>query len=174
LGLAVVYELANKLLISRSSIASVLRLTLRLSLAVLVLGAAIGAGSLSQISTQRVMNIFETLDFSSSLILAGMLVTLFAFARALWISWHSWIGGVALGFGISATIDLASAALRAVLGHKSFIAVDISQMAAFHVCVVIWLVSLYVPDRAPTFDDKALKVSDMELWGQELQRMVQR
>jgi hypothetical protein len=103
-----------------------------------------------------------------------MVLALFIFARALRVSWHSWVAGVALGFGVSASIDLVSAALRAQLGERAFSVVDLTQMAAFHVCVVIWLVSLFLADRTPPFPDGKVKISDLELWDQELQRMVQR
>jgi hypothetical protein len=174
LKLGVIYELANELLFSRSTAAFVLRRTLQAILALRVLGAAIGCGAFSGISVQRVNNIFEMINFSSNLIEAGMVVALFIFARALRISWHSWVAGVALGFGVSASIDLVSAALRAEWGQRAFSAVDLTQMAAFHVCVVIWLVYLFLADRTPAFPDGKLKISDLELWDQELQRMVQR
>lgn len=174
LELGVIYELANELLFSRSTSGLVLRRALQAILALLMLGAAIGSGAFSGISVQRVVNIFEAVNFSSNLIEAGMVLTLFIFARAMRISWHSWVAGIALGFGVSASIDLVSAALRAEWGKRAFIAVDLTQMAAFHVCVVIWLVYLFVADRTPPFPDGKLKVSDLELWDQELQRMVQR
>jgi hypothetical protein len=174
LELGVIYELANELLLSRSSLGSMLRPALQLVLALLLLGAAIGSGAFSGISVQRVNNIFEMVNFSSNLIEAGMVLALFIFARALRVSWHSWVAGVALGFGVSASIDLVSAALRAQLGERAFSVVDLTQMAAFHVCVVIWLVSLFLADRTPPFPDGKVKISDLELWDQELQRMVQR
>jgi hypothetical protein len=173
LELGVIYELANELLLSRSSLATVLRPALRGILAVLLLGAAIGSGTLSGISVQRVFNVFEAVDFSSNLIQAGMVLGLFVFARALHVSWRSWVAGIALGFGVSACIDLAGAALRAGFGKSAFIAVDVTDMAAFHVCVVIWLVALFIADRKPSFPDANLKLSDLELWDKELQKMVQ-
>jgi hypothetical protein len=174
LELGVIYELANELLLSRSTVASILRPVLQVILALLVLGAAMGSGAVSEISVQRVTNIFEMLDFSSNLIEAGMVLALFIFARALRVSWHSWIAGVALGFGVSASIDLVSAALRAEWGSRAFIAADLTQMTGFHVCVIIWFLSLFLADRTPPFPDGKLKISDLELWDQELQRMVQR
>jgi len=174
LELGVIYELANELLLSRSSLGSALRPALQIILALLLLGAAIGSGAFSGISVQRVTNVFEMINFSSNLIEAGMVLSLFIFARALRVSWHSWVAGVALGFGVSASIDLVSAALRAEWGKRAFVAADLTQMAAFHVCVVIWLVSLFLADRTPPFTNAKLKVSDLELWDQELQRMVQR
>ncbi len=172
LELGVIYELANELLLSRSSLSSILRPVLQVILALLVLGAAIGSGAFSGISARRVTNIFEMIDFSSNLVEAGLVLALFVFARALRFSWHSWAAGVALGFGISASIDLVSVALRAEWGKRAFMAADLTQMGAFHVCVVIWLVSLFLADRTPPFPDEKLKISDLEPWDQELQRMV--
>jgi hypothetical protein len=174
LELGVIYELSNELLFSRSTPGLLLRRALQVILALLVLGAAIGSGAFSGISVRRVVNIFQMINFSSNLIEAGMVLTLFIFARALRISWHSWVAGVALGFGVSASINLVSAALRAEWGERAWVAVDLMQMASFHMCVVIWLVYLFLADRPPQFPDGKLKVSDMELWDQELQRMVQR
>jgi hypothetical protein len=174
LELAIIYELANELLISRSRLASVLRPALQAVLAVLVLGAAIGSGAFSEISVQRVNNIFEMIDFSSNLIEAGLVLALFIFARALRISWNSWTVGVALGLGVSASIDLVSDALRAEWGNRAFSAADLTRMTGFHICVVIWLVSVFLAHRIPTFPDSKLEISDLELWDRELQRMVQR
>jgi hypothetical protein len=174
LELGVIYELANELLISRSTLGSMLRRALQVILALLLFGAAIGSGAFSGISVQRVNNIFEMINFSSNLLEAGMVLALFIFARALRVSWHSWVAGVALGFGVSASIALISAALRAELGKRAFVAADLTLMAGFHVCVVIWLVSLFLSDRTPPFPEGKLNVSDLELWDEELQRMVQR
>lgn len=174
LELGVIYELANELMLSGSSLRLVLRPVMQAALALLVLGAALGSGAFSGISVQRVINIFEVVNFSSNLIEAGMVLTLFVFARAFRVSWNSWVAGVALGFGISASVDLISAALRAEWGRQAFIAVDLTQMASLHICVVIWLVYLFLADRTPHFPEGKVKISDLELLDQELQRMVQR
>src|SRR6266851_1453442 len=174
LTLGVAYELANELLLSHSSLAGVLRPLLRWGAAALILLAAFSSPMLPGVSVARVANVFQVLDFSSSLFLAGLLVTLFLFGKVLHISWRSWPTGVALGFGISACIDLATAALRAEFGSSDFIASDVTQMAAFHVCVVVWLVYLFLPERAPKFVGRGLEKSDLEFWDQELQRMVRR
>jgi len=174
LELGVIYELTSKLLLSRSAFGSVLRPVLQGILGLLVLGAAIGSGAFSWLSFQRLINIFEMINFSANFIEAGMVLALLIFARALRVSWHSWVAGVALGFGVSASITLVGAAVRAEWGNPAFIAADLTQMAAFHVSVVIWLVSLSLAERTSTFPDGKLKISDLELWDQELQRMVQR
>jgi hypothetical protein len=172
LKLAVIYELAYELLLTQSSRARLLRPLLRWTLVVLIFAAAVSSGALSGVSIRRVTNVFQVLDFSSSLIEVGMLVTLFLFSRALHVSWRSQPAGVALGLGVSACIDLATAALRSGLGKSAFVVVDITQMAAFHVCVLVWLVYLYLPDRTPAFAGTGLGKSDIQFWEQELQRMT--
>jgi hypothetical protein len=172
LQLAVIYELARNLIFSRSSLGRTLRPVFTWTLAGLVLLAAVASGSLRDITLQKMGNGFGILDFSSGLVEVGLLVALFLFSRALRISWRSRITGVALGFGISACINLAMAALRSGLGKSAFVAVDITQMAAFHVCVVVWLIYLLLPDRTPPFVGSGLRKSDIQFWDQELQRMT--
>jgi len=172
--LAVIFELANDLLVSRSSLTGVLRPLLRWGTAALLLFAAIACAILPALGVQRVLNMFQVLDFTSSLLQTGLLLSLLLFSRALHIAWRSWTVGIAVGFGISASINLATAALRTEFGRSGFIAVDITQMAAFHVCVVIWLVYLFLPERAPKFAGRGLEKTQMEFWDQELERMVRR
>lgn len=174
LRLTVIYELADELFVSRSSLAVDLRTRLRWLVAVLLLLAAGTCGALIKAKMDRATNIFQVLDFSSSVIQAGLLVTLFLFARVLRISWRSGVAGIALGFGILSTLDLGSAALRGTFGRSSYIAVDVVQMAAFHVCVLVWLVYFLLPESVPRFAGKGLKKPDLEFWDQELQRMVRR
>jgi len=142
------------------------------ALAGLVLLAAVASGSLRDITLQKMGNGFGILNFSSGLVEVGILVALFLFSRALRISWRNRATGVALGFGISACINLATAALRSGLGKSAFVAVDITQMAAFHVCVVVWLIYLLLPDRSRAFVGRGLGKSDIQFWDQELQRMT--
>lgn len=170
-GLWVIFELWNELVFSRSSLASMGRLLLSSTLAVLLLTAGAFSGALSDIGLQRVGSIFEVLDFSTSLIQTGLVVVLFIFSRALRISWRNWMVGIALGFGISACADLSSAAWRAALGKTAFIPVDIAQMGAFHLCVIVWLTYLLLPER-PRFTGPSLQTEDLEAWSEQLQKIV--
>jgi hypothetical protein len=171
---AVIYELTSELLLSRSSLAGPLRTVLRWVSAVLLLVAAGISGAFSSISVQRVVNVLQVVEFSSSVVRCGLLIILFVFTRALQISWRSRSAGIALGFGILASIELAGVGLRGAFGRSGYITVDLVQMAGFHVCVLIWLVYLFLPERTPAFAGRGLPETDLALWDQELQRMVQR
>ena len=174
LQLAVIYELANNLIFSRTSVERILRPAFTWTVAGLVLFAALTSGALRDISREKIWNGFGILDFSSSLVQVGILVALFLFSRVLQVSWRSRTTGVAFGFGVSACINLAAAAMRSGLGKSSFIPVDIAQMAAFHVSVLIWLVYLSLPDQAPAFGLHNFEKFDIQFWNQELQRMTER
>ena len=172
LELGVLYELANNLFFSRVSLARVMRPVFSGALVLLIMVSAVVSGVLGDIGRQRVVNLFQVIDFSSSLIQVGMLLVLFLFSRVLNLSWRSWPTGVALGFGISACINLAAAAFRAGIGHAAFIAVDVTDMVAFHVAVLVWAVYLFLPDQKPALANMGLLKSDIQFWDQELQRIT--
>jgi len=172
LELGAVFELAEALLLNRVSLSNSLRLLMKWSLAALLLISAAASASFAAIGFHGAARIFSVLDFCASVVEAGLLVTLFLFSGALRISWRSWPTGVALGFGISACINLAASALRAQFGSSAVLAVDITQMAAFHVAVVTWLVYLLVPERSAIFPTQVFGVSEIALWDRELHRMA--
>ncbi len=172
--LAVIYEVAEDLLLSRSALALSLRTLLRWTAAMLLLAAAIVSAALSRFDLGRAMNVFQVLDFSTSVVQCGLLLALFLFSHAFHLSWRSPATGVALGFGIDASLELANAAVLALLGRSGFIATDVAGMAAYHVSVLIWLVYVFLPERAPRFAGAGLQKSDIEFWDQEVQRMVRR
>lgn len=167
----VVYELWEKLVFSRSSLARTGRLLLSCSLAALFLAAVGLSATLSGIGIYRVANIYEILDFSSSLVLTGLLVVLSLFSRALRLSWRNWMVGIALGFGIIASVELSSAAWRAAIGEKAFIAVDVAQGFAFHFCAVVWLVYLLLPER-PRLTGSGLRKDDLEAWSEQTEKLI--
>ena len=174
LSFGVIYELVNQMILSRSTLAPVLRPVLRWSAAAVLLLTAIASARLAVTGVERVMNVFQVLDFSSSVLQVGLLVVLFLFSRVLRVSWRSFPVGIAVGFGILGCVELSAAALLSAFGAGRYAAIDAVRLAAFHVCVLVWLGYLVFPEREPTFAGKTLQKSELELWNQELQRMVQR
>src|SRR5581483_5251332 len=172
LELVVIYTLADLLIFSRFSSLSWLRFVFGGSLAVLVLIAGAIAGTLADISTRTATNIFHVIDFGAGLVKAGILFTLFFMSRTLQISWRNWLTGIALGFGVSACIQLAGAALRDYFGHASLIPVDIVEMVGFHACVTIWFVYVLLPEHTDPHG-RGLGKAEIASWSEELERIVQ-
>lgn len=173
LELGVLYELAVKLILSRPFLTATLRSLVRWSGAALILAASVASAWLAKPAFERVVGVFESVNFASNLIVIGLLFVLLLFSRALQVPWRSLPAGVALGFGIMATAEMASAALVSTLGTESLVSMDAIRMSAFFMCVLIWLFYIFLPDRsvAPSI---TLAQSEMEFWDHQLQRMVRR
>ena len=171
--LAVLYELADQLILSRSLLRATLRSLLRWSGAVLLLIAAALTALLAHPGMDRAVSVFEMLNFASNLIVVGILFVLLLFSHALQVPWRSLSAGLALGFGITSGLEMASSALVSVLGGKSLIPVDVIRMSAFLICAAVWLVYVLLPDLSLVSGIR-LEKSEMEFWDHELQRMVQR
>src|SRR5258708_16794899 len=174
LSFGVIYELVNRMILSRSAFAETLRPVLRWAAAVLLLLTAIASGRLAVSGLEHVMKVFQVLDFSSNLLQVGLLLVLFLFSRVLHISWRSFAVGIALGFGISGCVESAAAALLPAVGARGYAAIDLARLMGFHVCLLIWLRYCRFPEREPTFTGTPLQHSGLEFWDQQLQRMVQR
>ncbi len=174
LSLGVIYELVKEMILSRSTLAQTLRPVLRWCAGVVLLLTAIASGRLAVTGLEGVMNAFQVLDFASSVLQVGLLAVLLLFSRVLLVSWRNFSVGIAVGFGILGCVELAAAALLPAFGPRGYAAIDVARLTAFHVCVLIWLCYLIFPEREPRFTGRLLQKSELELWDQELQRMVQR
>jgi hypothetical protein len=174
LQLAVLYETSGSLAIPRSSVAQALRTILRWAAALLVLTATVISAAFSHYGIQRVLSAFQDLNFFSAVISLGLLITLIVFARFLNVVWRSLSMGIVLGFGILSSAELGATPLMSILGRHGIFSMDLVRMAAFHVCVLVWLVYVFRRDRPPRLTGEGLQQSDLEFWDQELQRIVQR
>jgi len=172
--LAVLYELAHKLILSRSVLGATLRSLLRWSGAVLLLIAAVVSVFIANPGLDRVENVVQMLNFASHLITVGILFVLLVFSHALQVPWRSLSAGLALGFGINSGTGLASSALVAALGPKSLIPVDVVETSALLLSTTVWLVYVLLPDRSVVLPGIRLGKSEIEFWDHELQRMVER
>jgi hypothetical protein len=172
--LAVLYELADRIILSRSLLRATLRSLLRWSGAVLLLIAAGVSALLAPPSVTPAVRVFEVLNFASHLIVIGILFVLLLFSHALQVPWRSLSAGLALGFGITSGIEMTSSALVSALGAKSLIPMDVIRMSALLICATVWLVYVLLPDRSVVVSGMRLGKSEMEFWDHELQRMVRR
>ena len=171
ISFGVIYELVNQMVLSRSAMEKNLRPVMRWSGAVLLLLTAIASAHLG-VTLDRLMSVFEVLDFSTSALQVGLLLVLFLFSRVLRISWRSLPVGIALGLGILGCVELSTAPLFAVF-HR-YVPIDDVRMTGFHVSVLVWLGYLIFPEKGPKFGGRPLQTSDLESWDEELQKMVRR
>jgi hypothetical protein len=112
-------------------------------------------------------------DRTASTLQCGLLVSLFLFSRYFALSWRSPSFGIALGLGIFACVELAAAALRLQSGSFGNTVANLLVMATYNDCVLIWMFYLMAPERESQHRQKPMPTYDLEIWNQELQRLLQ-
>jgi len=171
--LGAIYQLANELALSRLPLRDAVRSLIRWTLAVVLLVAAVMSALFQNSSLRSTWKVFQMMDFSGNLVKLGLLLALLLFTRALNISWRSLPAGIVLGFGIDGSVELSAATLFSVLRQeKNLVFLDAVRMAAFHVCVLIWLVYIFLPGKPLSFTGRRPDRTDLEAWDQELQKIV--
>lgn len=172
LGLGVMYELADRLIASRTSLRPVMQHLMQWTVAFLVLIAAFSTALISQSGIEQIMKIFQVLDFSSNLVRLGLLLVVVVFSRVLRVSWRSLPAGIALGFAVLAATEMAVAPLFSELGRNYYQRLDLVRMVAFHACVLTWLVYIFLPANSLYFIGHRPDQADLKAWNQELLKIV--
>ncbi|HEV8047118.1 MAG TPA: hypothetical protein VGP35_05285 [Terriglobales bacterium] len=144
------------------------------SIVVLLVIAAIVGVSAPSTSSNFLFNATYALDRAVSVLQCGLLISLFAFSRYFALSWRSHAFGIALGLGIFASVELATSCVWLHLGYFGDRAVNLFTMATYHLCVLIWMFYLIRRERVMSYVLTPLPKNDLEIWNNELQRLVQR
>jgi hypothetical protein len=124
-------------------------------------------------SADFLLNATYALDRTVSILQCGLLISLFLFSRYFVLSWRSHAFGIALGLGIFASVELATSAIWLHLGAFGNPVVNLLTMATYNCCVLIWTFYLMAPERVPRYPSKTLPEYDLEIWNQELRRLLQ-
>jgi len=111
-------------------------------------------------------------DRSVAIIQVGLLFFLFLFSRWFGLSWRSHVFGIALGFAIFATTELAAWAIRlADLSESAKNWLDLLPTGSYHVSVLLWLGYLLAAEKPlPAMPSAA---PDLDQWRGELERYPQ-
>jgi hypothetical protein len=114
----------------------------------------------------------QTIFFSAS----GLLLFIFLFSAYFRLRLEGPIFGIAVGLAASCCVHLATWAVIANGGlpNERRTILDLLNMATYHVCVLVWFYYLLVPARVATKSTVSLPEHSLELWNQELERLLQR
>jgi hypothetical protein len=144
---AVLYELARTLTFSHPLMAKLLSPLPGRIVPFLVLLATLVSALTPATSQNAVFRVLERLSLAQNFIEVGLLLGLVLFSRALGVSWRSLPAGVALGFGVTASVGIAAMFLQSRLGNSVNFAMDTLRLAGSHVCILVWL--WYIVHREP-------------------------
>jgi hypothetical protein len=140
----------------------------------LVLLATVTAAYTPKDNTHLIVSGAHLLEQATYLIECGLILFLFLFATYFKLHWSRFAFGIALGLGISACVYLATWALMANgnLSPKYRVFLDLLNLATHHVCVLIWFYYLLVPPRDVSRPSPPPPEHNLEVWNQELERLL--
>lgn len=171
LCLASIQEIMQRLCAAYSSIQQLLTILFRWGGALLIAIAVFTAYAAPGADPERLMAGILVLERSVRIVQVGLLSLLFVFARFLRLRWPHYAFGVAFGFAIFCTVELAAVTVRAqdMWAHNKFIVI---APAAFLVGQVTWLFYLARPEPAPGSELRASP--KLEGWDTALAELLRR
>ena len=172
LSFMVIYELYWHLLRSYEGIQKLAGLLFRAA-AVVLLAMAVATAALSPAAadTSRVLAGLFTLDRGVSIVRGGLLLLLFLFASYLGLRWKHFAFGIAAGFGVHISVELATFALRTHLGLLGKPVLSLISAAAYNFSVLVWLAYLLSAEPA-TQPAKLPARVELEGWNQALVELL--
>jgi len=113
------------------------------------------------------------LERSVRLMQCGLVLFLFLAAFYFGLPWQNYRFGIALGFGVFASIELAAVAVRSHMGASVAAACSQINSAAYSSGVMIWLCYLLAPKPALQYAG-VVQYNDLEKWNQALLEILER
>ena len=110
---------------------------------------------------------------SIDVVQCGLLALLFLFASYFALTWRNYVFGIALGFGVIASMELLAAALGTQFGAVSDVLLATLPRVAYAIGTIIWAVYLLSPEPS-RMEIKALPQHELEKWNQELLELLHR
>ena len=113
------------------------------------------------------------LERSLDVVQCGLLMVLFLFASYFALTWRSYVFGIALGFGVIASVELLAAALATQFRPFSDMILNSLPRIAYAVATIIWVI--YLAGSEPARPNlTGLPQHDLEKWNQELLELLHR
>lgn len=172
LGFAVVSELYCRVFQNYEAIRRFAGIVFGAAAVVLLLAAVVTASS-SGADTPGMIKVLVLLERSVRLMQCGLVFFLFLAAFYFGFSWKNHLFGIAMGFGVCATIDLVAIAVRFHLGAMAGTAYSQVRAAAYCCGMLIWVWYLLAPEPAPQYAG-VVPLSDLEKWNQTVLEMLER
>jgi hypothetical protein len=107
-----------------------------------------------------------------AIVQCGLVLFLFLFSSLFGLSLRSYVFGIALGFGILSSVELANAAIGTGQVTESMArALNLLSTGGYHVVVLLWLGYLVAPERK-LLQPSDVPVDELDRWNRELERFL--
>jgi len=173
LGFAVIYEIYGKVFQNYRALRQLGGILFTGAAVVLLVAAVLTAAAAPGADDPGVVRAVFLLERSVRVMQCGLLGLLFVLAFCFGLRWRNRVFGIALGFGLFASIELAAVAVRSQVGVAASATYSQVASAAYSCGVLIWVCYLVAPEPALQYRGAVLH-HDLEKWNQALQEMLQR
>lgn len=173
LGFATIHEVFRCLFRGREAPGRLGGLFFRWTAGLFVLLAVVAAALAYQSDASWMEAAVLPLTQGVRLVQCGLLLFLFVFSYFSGLAWRNYVLGIALGFGLFASVQLASAAMQAHLGMVNYQTWRWVNMISYNCAVLVWLTYLLAPQGA----EDAARVpvtSEVKSWNQALLQLLLR
>jgi hypothetical protein len=169
LRFGIIQEIFNNVFHDYPRLMGIARASMRWITGILLVFAVLLALHSSAAVSDNLLAGIMLLDRSIVIIQAGLLLFLFLFSRIFGLSWRSYTFGIALGFGIFASTELAYWAVRLTdLSEHSKDLLDLLPTGSYHVSVLVWLGYLVAAEKP--VGAAAPPAPEIDQWSGELER----
>jgi hypothetical protein len=173
LSVAVIYELFNHVLLPYPSIKQLGILLFRWASVVLVVIAAVSAGVAQGSDSARLMAAILILQRSVLVVRCGLFLFVFMFASSLGLTWRHHVFGIALGFGVSASIELVAVTMRAHFGAMDHSVYRVLASASYDCAVLIWMGYLLTSEKPVSLRKREPRhENELVLWNNALTELL--
>lgn len=173
LRFGVIQEIFNNIFQEQGKVDSLARVSLRWTTGFLLLGAVLFSLFASGQTSSSLLAGAAWIGRGIAIIQCGLVLFLFLFSRVIGVSLKGCVFGIALGFGILSSVELANWALHTgELSVPMARALNLLPTGGYHIAVLIWLGYLLAPARK-IVQPRELPVTDLRHWNTELERFLQ-
>jgi hypothetical protein len=173
LRFGVIQEIFNNIFREQGKVNSLARVSLRWTTGVLLLGVVLFSIFASGEIPHGVLAGAAWVSRGIAIIQCCLVLFMFLFSRLLGLSLQNYVFGIALGFGILSSVELASSAMRiGDLSESTARALNLLTTGGYHIAVLIWLGYLFAPARV-IVQPRELPAGELHHWNTELERFLQ-
>jgi hypothetical protein len=153
LSVAVMDEILHNLLKQYGGIQKLTSLIFRWACGLLLLLSIVNAFTSQQTGPDRVISAVLAFDRSVRVMQCGLFFLLLILCRLLRNCWRQHVFGIALGFGIFASIELMLVSIVMRVGNGAGAMVSLTKSAAYNAVTVLWVMYLRRPiESIPTLE----------------------
>jgi hypothetical protein len=142
LGIVVMDEILQHLLKQYGGIQKSASVIFRWACGLLLLLSVVNAFSTEQTNADRVVSAVLSFDRSERLMQCGLCILLLVLCRLLKNCWRQHVFGIALGFGIFASIELVLVSVVMHFGDGAAATISLMKSSAYNAVTLLWIVYL--------------------------------